>query len=39
MTDFEMIMIMLGILTLLIGSWSLLIALLNFLESRNSKRK
>lgn len=39
MTDYEIIMIFLGILALLISFGSLLIALLNFLDKRKSKRK
>ena len=39
MTDYEIIMIMLGILALLFSANSLLIALLNFLDKRNDKRK
>ena len=39
MTDFEIIMIVLGILTLVVTANGLLIALLNFLDKRNNKRK
>ena len=39
MTDYEIIMIFLGILALLISSGGLLIALLNFLDKRKGKRK
>jgi hypothetical protein len=37
MTDYEIIMIFLGILALLLSSGGLLVALLNFLDQRNSK--
>ncbi|SKB97238.1 hypothetical protein SAMN06296386_11172 [Lachnospiraceae bacterium] len=39
MTDYEIIMVMLGILALLVSSSSLLIALLSFLDKRNNRRK
>lgn len=39
MSDYEMIMIFLGILALLVSSGGLLIALLNFLDKRNNKQK
>ena len=39
MTDYEIIMIFLGILALLLSSGGLLVALLNFLDQRNSKIK
>lgn len=39
MTAYETIMVMLGILALLVSSGSLLIALLTFLDKRNSKKK
>ena len=39
MTDYEIIMIFLGILALLVSFGGLLIALLNFLDKRNSRRK
>lgn len=39
MTDYEIITIFLGILALLISFGGLLIALLNFLDKRRSKRK
>lgn len=39
MSDYEMIMIFLGILALLVSSGGLLIALLNFLDKRNNKHK
>ncbi len=39
MTDYELIMIMLGIPTLLFSSNILLLALLNFLDKRNNRRK
>ena len=39
MTDYEMIMVMLGILALLVSTSGLLIALLNFLDKRNNKHK
>ncbi len=39
MTDFEIIMIVLGIMTLIVTANGLLIALLNFLDKRNNKRK
>lgn len=39
MTDYEIIMVFLGILALLVSSGGLLIALLNFLDKRKSKRK
>lgn len=38
MTDYEIIMIFLGILVLLVSSGGLLIALLTFLDKRNKKR-
>ena len=37
MTDYEIIIIFLGILALLLSSGGLLVALLNFLDQRNSK--
>ena len=39
MTSYEVIMIFLGILAFLVSSWSMLIALLAFLDKRNSERK
>ena len=39
MTDYEIIMIFLGILALLVSSGGLLIALLNFLDKRKNRRK
>ncbi len=39
MTDYEIIMVVLGILALLCSSSGLLIALLNFLDKRNEKHK
>ena len=39
MTDYEIIMIFLGILALLVSFGGLLIALLNFLDKRNNRRK
>ena len=39
MTDYEIMMVMLGILALLISSCSLLITLLSFFDKRNDKRK
>lgn len=39
MSDYEMIMIFLGILALLLSSAGLLIALLNFFDKRNNKHK
>lgn len=39
MTAYETIMVMLGILALLVSSGGLLIALLTFLDKRNSKKK
>ena len=38
-SDYEIIMIMLGILVLPFTACSFLLALLNFLDKRNSKRK
>ncbi len=38
MTDYEIIMIFLGILALLVSSGSLLIALLNFLDKRKKRK-
>ena len=38
MTDFEIIMIVLGILTLVVTANGLLIALLNFLDKRNKRK-
>ena len=38
MTDYEMIMVFLGILGLLVSSSSLLIALLTFLDKRNKRK-
>ncbi len=38
MTDYEIIMIFLGILALLVSSGGLLIALLTFLDKRNNKQ-
>ena len=38
MTDYEMIMVFLGILGLLISTSSLLIALLAFLDKRNKQK-
>ena len=39
MTAYETVMVMLGILVLLVSSGGLLIALLTFLDKRNSERK
>ncbi len=39
MTDYEIIMVVLGILALLLSCNSLLIALLSFLDKRNDKQK
>lgn len=39
MSDYEIIMIFLGILAILISSGGLFITLLNFLDQRNNKRK
>ncbi len=39
MTDYEIIMVMLGILALLISACSLFITLLSFLDKRNNRRK
>ncbi len=39
MTDYEIIMVFLGILALLISSGGLLVALLTFLEKRNKRKK
>ena len=39
MTDYEIIMIFLGIFALLVSSGGLLIALLNFLDKRKNRRK
>lgn len=39
MTDYEILMIVLGVIGLMISSGGLLIALLNFLDKRNGKRK
>ena len=39
MSDFEIIMVVLGILTLTMTTNGLIIALLNFLDKRNNKRK
>jgi hypothetical protein len=39
MTDYEIIMVFLGILTLLISSGGLIIALLTFLDKRNKRKK
>ena len=38
MTDYEIIMVFLGILALLISSGSLIIALLTFLDKRNKRK-
>ena len=38
MTDYEMIMVFLGILGLLVSTSSLLIALLTFLDKRNKRK-
>lgn len=39
MTDYEILMIVLGVIGLMISFGGLLIALLNFLDKRNGKRK
>jgi len=39
MSDFEIIMVVLGILTLTMTTNGLIIALLNFLDKRNNKHK
>ena len=39
MTDYEIIMIFLGILALLISFGGLIVALLTFLDKRNRKKK
>ena len=39
MTDYEIMMIFLGIRAILLSSGGLLIALLNFLDKRNNRRK
>ena len=39
MSDFEIIMVVLGILTLTMTTNCLIIALLNFLDKRNNKHK
>ena len=39
MTVYETIMVVLGVISLLISLGMLLIALLNFLDKRNNKRK
>ncbi|SCY17660.1 hypothetical protein SAMN04487829_2633 [Pseudobutyrivibrio sp. NOR37] len=39
MSDYEMLMIMLTILALLLTACGFLLALLDFLEKRNNKRK
>lgn len=39
MTDYEIIMVFLGILALLISSSGLIIALLTFLDKRNKRKK
>jgi len=39
MTDYEIIMVFLGMLALLVSTISLVITLLTFLDKRNSKKK
>ena len=39
MTAYETVMVVLGVIGLLISSSALLVALLNFLDQRNSKHK